>query len=56
MVFGTGAGRWTARIVAGLSTIARLLLGPLDGPHRRRAATYSIDDLNLAMLRELPGP
>jgi hypothetical protein len=35
---GSSSGRYAARIVAGLIPIARLLLRPLRGPHRRRAA------------------
>ncbi|MEQ6321225.1 hypothetical protein ABDZ14_13320, partial [Mycobacterium canetti] len=34
---GFSSGRSTARIVAALCWIARLLLGPFHGPYRRRA-------------------
>ncbi|MFV3626104.1 hypothetical protein ACNJJG_21000, partial [Mycobacterium tuberculosis] len=34
---GSSSGRYAARIVTGLKPIARLLLGPLRGPHRHRA-------------------
>jgi hypothetical protein len=41
LIAGSPSRRYAARIVAVLNLIARLLLTPLRGPHRRRAKSQA---------------